>query len=84
MENQVQCPECKSYKVESFKYGATKFGLSCIISAGLIYYFLMPPQGISIEDPALIRPFVFAGSLSEDPAGQVSSIKPRFYSNTAS
>ena len=33
------------------------------------FLLLMPPQGLSIEDPALIRPFVFAGSLSEDPAG---------------
>ena len=39
MENQVQCPECKSYKVESFKFGAIKFGASCIIVALLMWYF---------------------------------------------
>lgn len=39
MENQVQCPECKSYKTESFKFGAIKFGLGCIMVAVIGFYF---------------------------------------------
>lgn len=33
MWKQVQCPTCKSYKVESYKFSSIKFGLWCIAAA---------------------------------------------------
>lgn len=38
MNEQIQCPECKSYKTESFRLGAIKFGISCVIGAFAVYY----------------------------------------------
>ncbi|WP_073404859.1 hypothetical protein [Mucilaginibacter sp. OK098] len=49
MEKQTQCPECKSYKIESFKSGAIKFGFGCIISALFFYYFFSAHLIITIS-----------------------------------
>ncbi len=48
MITQTQCPECKSYKVESFKSGAIKFGLGCIAGAIIALIFLPNHYIISI------------------------------------
>ena len=52
MEKQVQCPSCKSYKTESFKTNAIKFGLACIIGAFTVRYFFAD---------SYIIPFCFGG-----------------------
>jgi putative Mn2+ efflux pump MntP len=39
MDKQVQCPNCKTYKVESFKHGAVKFGVCCVISSLVCFYY---------------------------------------------
>jgi hypothetical protein len=48
MNNQIQCPECKSYKTESFKLGAVKFGFGCIIGSSIEYYYFPNNHAITI------------------------------------
>lgn len=38
-QEQVQCPSCKSYKVESVKSAAITFGIGCIVASLFSSYF---------------------------------------------
>jgi hypothetical protein len=61
MEKQIQCPECKSYKIESFRLGAIIFGLSCLFGGFVVFYFFSNSYTIPIIFAALGVLSIFNG-----------------------